>query len=119
MEKGQVSIEMIFFVAILFLLFLLVLVNNFDQDYLKRAFESNSIDLGVCNRLSYLISSVYAGGSGEKVSYVLDKNAVVDQNFIYTGGVYCSFIGIATDSNLAAGNVSVKNLNGTVVLQNE
>ena len=119
MEKGQVSVEMIFFVTILFLLFLLVLANNINQDYLKQAFESNSIDSGVCNRLSYLISSVYAGGSGQKVSYALDKNAVVDKNLIYVGGVYCSFIGIANDSNLVFGNVVVKNLNGTVVLQNE
>ncbi len=119
MEKGQVSVEMVFFVTILFLFFLLVLVNNINQDYLKRAFESNSIDLGVCNRLSYLISSVYASGSGQKLSYVLEKNAVVDKNFIYVGGVYCSFIGIANDSNIVSGNVVVKNLSGIVVLQNE
>lgn len=119
MVKGQVSVEMVFFVVVLFLLFALVLFTVMGQNMDLQLFESNSSEVSVCNRLSYLISSVYAAGPKQELSYFLEKDANIGVgNLIMVGKVYCTFIGEASSVNLFAGNLSVKDLNGVVVLQN-
>ncbi len=118
MEKGQVAVETIFFVIVLFLIMALVFAEVSNQEHLRNAFETNSEELGVCNRLSYMVSSIYSSGKGERVLYFLENNAAIDSNEILVGSTYCSFIGIASNADLIAGNIVLKNLNGTVVLEN-
>lgn len=118
MDRGQISVELLILVSVAFIVFFFVLVTIMTQDFQARLFEKSFFERNVCNSFSYLISTAYAGGPKQSISYFLELDANVSGNYIFVGGNTCSFIGKAVSANLVKGNIVLKDLNGTIVLSN-
>lgn len=116
--KGQVSTEMLVSVAIILVLFVLVLVNNSLMTDSSQIVADYSKDKINCIKFAYALSNVYSSGNGTETYLELDKNATIfsSAKTIRLGNTDCIFLSKTSDKEILAGKVTMKNIDGNVVV---
>lgn len=117
-KRAQVSVETIVALIVVFVFFLVVLgYNSLLSDGSITA--AQTVKTGSeCLKLSEIITNIYASGNGSSAQYSLETNAIIfsTKRIISLGGNYCSFLANTFDYNLTAGEVTLTNSNGRVII---
>ncbi|MFH1592349.1 MAG: hypothetical protein ABIB47_03205 [Candidatus Woesearchaeota archaeon] len=80
MKKAQISIEWLFAIGTLFLVFLLVLGFSFDKKIEVMKTEKYIGLRGECLKLSEIIVSTFLSGNGTEIQTQISYNASIDPN---------------------------------------
>lgn len=122
-KRGQISIETLFAVGIVFILFSVVLVIVVDKRGELRDTEEFLELRNECFKVANMISEMSVNGDGTNRSIRLENNISVQENFLsVTNGkeeVYCSFAVNVSNFSLVNGNIIIQNRNGRVTIHNE
>jgi hypothetical protein len=117
-NRGQISIETLVGVVIVFLLFIVVIAyNNFVGDSsvaLAFTLQTKSECLG----LSEIITRVYSSGDGSEANYSIefDANILGKERLVIIGQESCTFLANSSTAFLPKGNYVLKNLDGNVII---
>ena len=119
MKKSQISLEFMFTIAAIILMFLVVLIFSFEKNTEITNTKTYLAQQSECFRFSNFISSVYIGGEGTKVELKTDHNIqVYPNNMIYVDNyALCSYIGTSSYYDVT-GNLIIINKNDKVVIEN-
>ena len=122
-KRGQISVETLFAVGIVFILFSVVLVVVIDKRAELRDTESFLELRNECFKVANMISEVSVNGEGTNRSIKIRNNISVQENYLFaTDGkeeVYCSFAVNVSNFSLVNGNILIQNRNGRVVIEND
>lgn len=129
-RKSQVAIEFMFAVGVVLLIFISILAINLNRKMAVRSLDNQINMRSECLKLSSSITSAYIADTGLNLTTKLKYNASVfaDDRIIsleYEGiNVYCSFpLNMVSDSTarnfeLEKGDISIQNIDKTVVIKN-
>lgn len=122
LKKSQVSIEMLFAIGTILLLFTVVLIVVIDKRTELRN-TKNFLELrDDCLKISNTINEIFIDGDGTNITIKIKNNASVQENFLsVTDGkneVYCTFPINVSNFTLAKGSVIFQNQNNIVVIKN-
>lgn len=128
MKKSQISVELLFAVGFVVLIFIILLAFTMERRYEVSKTEITLNEKAECYKLSNLISGVFNSGTGTGMTENLKYNAEIDSSegsiFIGEGRFFCTFPikGVTgptgTIFNISKGEISLNNTNGTLVIQN-
>lgn len=72
MEKAQISIEFLFSIGLIFLIFLMLLAVILDKEYEIRVSESTLGKLSECQRIANIITALASSNDGMKIEIDTD-----------------------------------------------
>jgi len=118
-KVGQASIETLAGVSIVIFLFVMISVDSVNKSATHKIVEGVVKDGARCRSLAEAITSAYVLGENMVMKIETDFDANVSENRVLVGYGSCPVIGRVQDAGLESGTVVLKNLSGTVVLENE
>ena len=118
MRRGQVTIETIIGISVVLMLFAIIAVNNAQKASMKEIVEGSLEESRKCRNLAQTITLIYSQGSGSVSELSIDFDANILSNIVFLENTSCTALGSVQDAELSKGTVIVKNLSGTVVLEN-
>lgn len=128
--KSQVSLEFLFTIGIVLLVFILLVMFNFERQVDVSNLNSYVYLKSECFKLSSSITNAYVAGQGVNLTARIDYDAYIfaeDMTINFRENdidVYCSFplsrVTNSTASNfyLRKGMINIQNINQTVVVKN-
>ena len=124
MKRGQISIELIVVVGLLFLILLFLIGLSFTKKIELTKTEAYLSQRKECLKLSSVISEIYTNGNRTAVSYKLSYNATLFSDsrlieIIDKESVFCTLpINSISDTNLNKGDIEIKNLGDFIYVSN-
>jgi uncharacterized protein (UPF0333 family) len=120
-KRGQISAEIIVAIAVILLLFIVVLANNFAMEDTSKLVATSLNDKKECVSFAFLISQVYSSGVGSSASFQLRNNATVysSQKSITINQESCFFLAPTSNYSLSKGKILLSNVDGNIVMVSE
>ena len=118
MGRGQVTIETIMSIAVVLGLLAIIAVNSMQKTSVKESVEAMLEQVAECRTLAAAITEAYAQGTNSATELSLGHDANIAGNTVLFENASCIALGSVQGAELTAGTVIVKNLDGTVVVEN-
>lgn len=118
MRKGQISINFLFAIAIVLILFIITIGITFD----KRTEIKNTRDqldkMNLCLLISDSISKIYIGGDGTRITLNSYYTINLKNKFIDVEDVPCNSMIEMSDTELNKGQIIIENKEGEIIIKN-
>ncbi|HLC79446.1 MAG TPA: hypothetical protein VJG83_03365 [archaeon] len=118
LASGQVSIEAIAAGALLFVAFLIIILQTGNMQEVARGIEGEGAQQAECLKLSSAISLVQAESGNARLQTQIFNDANIAGNFIEFSDYYCEFYGQKINSEISAGLIEIKKVGGVLSVQN-
>ncbi len=115
-SKGQVSVETLLAIVIVFVFLMIVFLQNYSISGANDTISSTYIKKGECLRLAFAISKAYTEGDGTSINYNLSENAQIIplEKSVKIGEDYCRFLAISNPYSLSPSTLTITNNNGII-----
>jgi len=116
-SKGQVSVETLLAIIMVFVLLIVVFLQNYTVSYSNETLMDIYTKKGECLRFAFAISKAYIEGAGTSISYDLKENTEIlkQEKFVKIGEDYCRFLAIPSQSySLSPSTYIIRNNNGLI-----
>jgi len=116
--KGQIAIEIIMAVIVIFLLLIFVLIYNNSSLGATTFLKENNLQEIECNKVADAVSLVYGTSGNAELEIFVSSDFNTIGNSLEFGKAYCKSFGIDSDNVLQRGFVKIAKTNGVIVLEN-
>jgi hypothetical protein len=114
--KGQVSVETLLAIIIVFVFLMVVFLQNYTVSYANETLSSTYIKKGECLKLAFVISKAYTEGDGTSINYTLSESADVipSEKSVKIGQDFCRYLAISNQYSLSPSVLTITNNKGVI-----
>lgn len=119
MAKSQATIEIIFAIATIIIIFILLGAFTYNRKIDVQNFDKTTSAKKVCFKLSNLIIGAFINGEGTTLSDKITKNVTSQANSLYIEDNFCGLPAhvLAHNLTIAKGKITVENKNNSIMIE--